>query len=154
MYAHYYADTSSSEDESLFPYAGRPPLSEDVPPANPPRTQLSQLALKHSLLQAIVDRRSPRTQPYVTTSTPHSDLDIRFEVIPQAMEGSETTPYEPLHNRETMLGSSSVETPLPTLRPRASWMIDDGDTRTEAQADADWHGDTRTSPPAPPLLTT
>ncbi len=29
MYAHYYADTSSSEDESLFPYAGRPPLSED-----------------------------------------------------------------------------------------------------------------------------
>jgi hypothetical protein len=127
MYAYYHADTSSSEDESLYPHSGH------VPP----------------------DRRSPpRTQPYVTTSTPHSDLDIRFEVIPQAMEGSETTPYEPLHNRETMLGSSSVETPLPTLRPRASWMIDDGDTRTEAQADADWHGDTRTSPPAPPLLTT
>ncbi len=62
MYAHYYADTSSSEDESLFPYAGRPPLSEDVPPTNPPRTQLSQLALKHTLLQAISNRRSPRTQ--------------------------------------------------------------------------------------------
>jgi hypothetical protein len=114
MYAYYYADTSSSEDESLYPYAGRPPLS--------------------------YDRRSPpRTQPYVTTSTPHSDLDIRFEVTPQAMEGSHATPYEPPENRETMGGSSSIEPPLPTLRPRASWMIDDGDVRTEAQADADWH---------------
>jgi hypothetical protein len=78
MYAYYYADTSSSEDESLYPYAGRPPLFFD-------------------------DRRSPpRTQPYVTTSTPHSDLDIRFEVTPQAIEGSHATPYEPQENRETM----------------------------------------------------
>jgi hypothetical protein len=149
MYAHYYADTSSSEYESLFPYAGRPPPSV----ADPPRTQPSQLALKHTLMQDILDRRSPRTQPYVTTSTPHSDLDIRFEVIPQAMEGSETTPNEPPHNRETALGSSSAETPLPTLRPRASWMIDDGDDRTEAQADADWHraNEWLRTPPAPPL---
>jgi hypothetical protein len=126
MHAYYYADTSSSEDDSLFPYTGRPPLSVAVPLADPPRTQPSQLALKHTPMQDILDRRSPRTQPYVTTSTPHSDLDIRFEVIPQAMEGSETTPYEPPDNRETMLGSSSIETLLPTLRPRASWMIDDG----------------------------
>ena len=70
MYACYHADTSSSEDESLYPYAGRPPLSEDVPPADPPRTQLSQLALKHTLIQDILDRRSPRTQPYVTPRRP------------------------------------------------------------------------------------
>ncbi len=139
MYAYYHADTSSSEDESLYPYAGRPPLSEDVPPADPPRTQLSQLALKHTLMQDISDRRSPRTQPYVPTSTPHPDLSIRFEAIPRAMEGSHATPYEPPDTLETMVGSSSVEPPLPTVRPRASWMLDDGDDRTDAQADADWH---------------
>ena len=52
-----------------------------------------------------------------------------------------------------MLGSSSVQTPLPTLRPRASWMIDDGDERTEVQADADWHraNEWLRTPPAPPL---
>jgi hypothetical protein len=77
MYAYYHADTSSSEDESLYPHSGH------VPP----------------------DRRSPpRTQPYVTTSTPHSDLDIRFEVISQTREESKMTPSEPLHNRETVLG--------------------------------------------------
>jgi hypothetical protein len=126
MYEYYHADTSSSEDESLYPYAGH------APP----------------------DRRSPpRTQPYVTTSTPHSDLDIRFEVIPQARKESETTPYEPPDNHETIIGSSSVEKPLPTLRPRASWMIDAGDERTEAQADADWHraNEWLRTPPAPPL---
>ncbi len=79
------------------------------------------------------------TQPYVTTSTPRSDLGIRFEAIPRAMEGSNTTPYEPPGNRETLTGSSSTAPTLPTLHPRASWMIDDGDERTEAQADADWH---------------
>ncbi len=100
-----------------------------------------------------MDRRSPRTQPYVTTSTPHSDLNIRFEVIPQATEGSGTTPHEPPANRDTSFESSSVETPLPTLRPRASWMIDDGDERTDAQADADWHraNEWLRTPPAPPL---
>jgi hypothetical protein len=139
MYAFYYADTSSSEDETLYPYAGRPPLSEDVPPADPPRTQLSQLALKHTLMQDILDRRSPRTQPYITTSTPHSDLDLRFEAIPRAMAESHATPYEPSDHFATMVGSSSTEPPLPTLRPRASWMLDDGDDRTDAQADADWH---------------
>jgi hypothetical protein len=36
MYAYYYADTSSSEDDSLFPYAGRPPLSVAVPRADLP----------------------------------------------------------------------------------------------------------------------
>jgi hypothetical protein len=82
-------------DEFLYPYAGRPPLYEDAPPADPLRTQLSQLALKHTLIQDILDRRSPRTQPYVTTSTPHSDLDLRFAAIPRAMEGSQATLYEP-----------------------------------------------------------
>jgi hypothetical protein len=139
MYAYYHADTSSSEDEFLYPYAGRPPLSEDAPPADPSRTQLSQLALKHTLIQDILDRRSPRTQPYVTTSTPDSDLGIRFEAIPRAMKESHATPYEPPDTLETTVGSSSIEPPLPTLHPRASWMIDDGDDRTDAQADADWH---------------
>jgi hypothetical protein len=46
------------------------------------------------------------TQPYVTTSIPHSDLGIRY---------------------------------VPTLRSRAAWMIDEGDERIEAQADADWY---------------
>jgi hypothetical protein len=77
------------------------------------------------------------TRPYVTTSTPRSDLGIRYEAISQAMEGSNTTPYEPQDNR--VLESSSSGPTLPTLRPHASWMIDDGDERTEAQADADWH---------------
>ncbi len=114
MYKYYHDDTSSSEDESLYPYAGRPPLFSN-------------------------DRRSPpRTQPYVTTSTPHYDLDIRFEVTPQAMEGSHATPSKPPDNHETMEGSSSVD-PLPPLRPRASWMIDDEDKRTEEQAATDWH---------------
>jgi hypothetical protein len=53
------------------------------------------------------------------------------------MEGSHATPYEPRDSR--VMESSSNEPTLPTLRPRASWMIDDGDERTEAQADADWH---------------
>jgi hypothetical protein len=76
-------------------------------------------------------------RPYVTTSTPRSDLGIRYEATSRAMEGSNTTPYEPRDSRVTE--SSSSEPTLPTLRPRASWMIDDGDERTEAQADADWH---------------
>jgi hypothetical protein len=71
----------------------------------------------------------------------------------QAMEESNTTPYEPPGNRETMVGSSSIEHTLPPLRPRASWMIDDGDERTEAQADADWHraNDWLRAEPAPAL---
>jgi hypothetical protein len=47
---------------------------------------------------------------------------------------------------------------LPTLRPRATWMIDEDDHRTDAQADADWHqathrllGGSSTANFAPPL---
>jgi hypothetical protein len=43
----------------------------------------------------------------------------------------------------TVDGYAPVPNVLPTLRPRAAWMIDDDDHRTEAQADADWHETTR-----------
>jgi hypothetical protein len=64
----------------------------------------------------------PSTQSYVTTSTPHSDLDIRFEANPQAMKGSHPTPSEPPDHHEMLTGSSSVAPSPPTLRPRASFM--------------------------------
>jgi hypothetical protein len=35
--------------------------------------------------------------------------------------------------------SANLPDGLPTLRPRAAWMIDEGDRRTDAEADADWH---------------
>ncbi len=42
---------------------------------------------------------TPLTRPYVTTSTPRSDLGVRYEDISRAMEGSNTTPYEPRDSR-------------------------------------------------------
>jgi hypothetical protein len=96
----------------------------------------------------------PYTQPYVTTSTPHSDLDVRFEANPRAMKGSQPTPAEPPDHHETSTGSSSVAPSPPTLRPRASWMVDEGDNRTEAKADADWHRANHQllPPPAPAVM--
>jgi hypothetical protein len=115
-----------------------------------------------------------------STATTHSTTKTPYALTRslQAMEGSNQTPYELASNLGTMEGSSSIDetlttstqhstletNSLPTLRPRAAWMIDDGDELTEAQADADWHratiqllGHPRPAPyilPSPAMLPT
>jgi hypothetical protein len=114
MYAAYYGGSSDDDEDEA-------------------ETEVRWANLPHCTPQLSPETQTvppPSTRPYVTTSTPRSDLGIRCEAISQAMD-------EPRDTRATE--SSSSEPTLPTLRPRASWMIDDGDERTEAQADADWH---------------
>jgi hypothetical protein len=142
MYAYYHDDTS---DDDAVPVSWREEVSGPHSPSKPDLAAIfadvnQRLAMQEVLKwKRLLNRRPPRTQPYVTTSTPHSGLELRFEAIPQAMEGSQATPYEPPDTPATMIGSSSSEPPRPTLRPRASWMLDDGDDQTNAQADADWN---------------
>jgi hypothetical protein len=124
IYAYYYGNSSDDDEDEA-------------------ETELKWLfntTTRHVDVDTTRDSTDPPqyTQPYVTTSTPHSDLGIHFEAIPRAMEGSNTTPYEPPDNHETLTGSSSIALPLPTLRPRPRIMDDrQRDERTEAQADAD-----------------
>jgi hypothetical protein len=109
------------------------------------------------LIPPIIANDTPSHTRSTATTHPATKTPYALPRSSQATEGSNPTPYELASHLGTMEGSSSIdETPttstlhstletdsLPTLRPRAAWMIDEGDERTEAQADADWHRATR-----------
>jgi hypothetical protein len=118
IYAYYYGNSSDDDEDEA-------------------ETEMKWL-LNNTACHVVVDETRgtadtpPYTQPYVTTSTPHSDPDIRFEANPRAMEGSKPTPYEPPDHHETLTGSSSVAPnwhrannqllppPAPAVMPRFS----------------------------------